>query len=42
MKRFMAPLDAAGVARAVVSVAFGEEQYGATLLALSGNGLEAV
>jgi NAD(P)-dependent dehydrogenase (short-subunit alcohol dehydrogenase family) len=42
MKRFPAPLDAEGAARAVVAVATGEEQPAATVLTLSGNGLEAV
>jgi NAD(P)-dependent dehydrogenase (short-subunit alcohol dehydrogenase family) len=42
MKRFPVPLDAEGTARAVVAVVTGEEQPAATVLALSGNGLEAV
>lgn len=42
MKRFPAPLDAAGVAQALLSIASGDEHREATLLALSGNGLEAI
>lgn len=42
MKRFPVSLDAAGVARALVSVASGAEFRDATLLAVSGSGLEAV
>lgn len=42
LKRDPAPLDAAGVARAIVSIALGEEHPHATLPALTGNGLEAI
>lgn len=42
MRRFPVALDAAGVARALVAVAFGEEQPEATLLTVSGDGLEAI
>jgi hypothetical protein len=42
IKRFPAPLDPAGVARAVLSIAAGEEHPEATLLAVTGNGLEAI
>ena len=41
MKRFPVPLDAAGVARAILSIAAGEEHREATLLVLTGQGLEA-
>ena len=41
MKRFPVPLDAAGVARAILSLAAGEEHREATLLVLTGKGLEA-
>ena len=41
MKRFPAPLDAAGVARAILSIAAGEEHREATLLVVTGQGLEA-
>jgi NAD(P)-dependent dehydrogenase (short-subunit alcohol dehydrogenase family) len=36
------PLDPAGVARAIVSIASGEEHREATLLGLTGKGLEAI
>jgi NAD(P)-dependent dehydrogenase (short-subunit alcohol dehydrogenase family) len=42
MNRFPVPLDAAGVARAVLSVASGEEHREATLLTVTGKGLEVV
>jgi NAD(P)-dependent dehydrogenase (short-subunit alcohol dehydrogenase family) len=42
MKRFPAPLDPAGVARAILAVASGDEHRDATLLAVTGKGLEAV
>lgn len=42
MKRFPAPLDAAGVARAIVSIASGEEHHEITLLAMTGKGLEVI
>ena len=41
-RRFPAPLDAAGVARAIVSIASGEERSGATLLAVTAQGIEAI
>ena len=41
MKRFPVPLDAAGVARAILSIAAGEEHREATLLVVTGQGLEA-
>jgi NAD(P)-dependent dehydrogenase (short-subunit alcohol dehydrogenase family) len=41
-RRFPVPLDAAGVARAIVSVASGEEHRDATVLAVTGNGLEVI
>jgi NAD(P)-dependent dehydrogenase (short-subunit alcohol dehydrogenase family) len=41
-KRFPEPLDAAGVARAIVSLASGEEHREATLLGLTGKGLEVI
>ena len=41
MKRFPVPLDAAGVARAILSIAAGEEHRDATLLVVTGQGLEA-
>jgi len=41
-RRFPVPLDAAGVARAIVSIASGEEHRQATLLALTAKGLEAI
>lgn len=42
MKSFPAPLDPAGVARAILSIASGEEHREATLLGLTGKGLEAI
>jgi NAD(P)-dependent dehydrogenase (short-subunit alcohol dehydrogenase family) len=42
MRRFPAPLDAAGVARAILSIAEGEEHREATLLAVTGSGLEVI
>jgi NAD(P)-dependent dehydrogenase (short-subunit alcohol dehydrogenase family) len=42
MKRFRAPLDATGVARALVSIAVGEVQPDATMLAVTGAGIEAI
>lgn len=42
MNSFPAPLDPAGVARAILSIASGEEHREATLLGLSGKGLEAI
>jgi NAD(P)-dependent dehydrogenase (short-subunit alcohol dehydrogenase family) len=42
MKRFPAPLDAAGVARTIVGLAFGEEHRDATALAVTGKGVEAI
>ena len=42
MERFPVPLDAAGVARAILSIASGEEHRDATLLAVTGAGVEAV
>jgi NAD(P)-dependent dehydrogenase (short-subunit alcohol dehydrogenase family) len=42
MKRCPAPLDADGVARAILSIASGEEHRGATLLVLTGTGLETI
>jgi NAD(P)-dependent dehydrogenase (short-subunit alcohol dehydrogenase family) len=41
-RRFKVPLDPAGVARAILSVASGEEQREATLLAVTGEGLRAL
>ena len=41
MKRFAVPLDTAGVARAILSIAAGEEHREASLLVLTGQGLEA-
>lgn len=41
-RRFPAPLDAAGVARAIGSIASGEDRSGATLLAVTAQGIEAV
>jgi hypothetical protein len=40
--RFPAPLDAAGVARAIVSIAAGGEHRGVTLLGVTGEGIEGV
>jgi hypothetical protein len=42
MKRFPVPLDAAGVARAILSIASGEERRETPLLGLTGEGLEAI
>ena len=42
IKRFPVPLDAAGVARAILSIAAGEEHRETTLLAVTGTGLEAI
>lgn len=42
MKSFPARLDPAGVARAILSIAGGEEHREATLLGLTGKGLEAI
>lgn len=42
MKRFTVPLDAAGVARAILSIASGEDHRETTLLALTGEGLEPI
>ena len=42
MKSWPVPLDPAGVARAILSIASGEEHREATLLGLTGRGLEAV
>jgi NAD(P)-dependent dehydrogenase (short-subunit alcohol dehydrogenase family) len=41
-RRFPAPLDAAGVARAILEIAEGEEHREATLLAVTGAGLEVI
>jgi NAD(P)-dependent dehydrogenase (short-subunit alcohol dehydrogenase family) len=41
-RRFPVALDAAGVARAILSIASGEEHRQATALALTANGLEAI
>jgi NAD(P)-dependent dehydrogenase (short-subunit alcohol dehydrogenase family) len=41
-RRFPVPLDAAGVARAIRSIASGEEHREATLLGLTGKGLEVI
>jgi NADP-dependent 3-hydroxy acid dehydrogenase YdfG len=42
LKRFPVPLDADGVARAILSIATGAEHRDATLLGLTGEGLEAI
>jgi NAD(P)-dependent dehydrogenase (short-subunit alcohol dehydrogenase family) len=42
MNRFPTPLDAAGVARAILSIASGGEHRQATLLAVTGEGLQQV
>ena len=42
MRRFPVPLDAAGVADAILAIAAGDEHREATLLVLTGNGLEAI
>jgi NAD(P)-dependent dehydrogenase (short-subunit alcohol dehydrogenase family) len=41
-RRFPVPLDADGVARAILAIAAGDEHRDATLLSLTGAGLEAV
>jgi hypothetical protein len=41
-RRFPVPLDAAGVARAILSIAAGEQQPDATVLSLTRGGIEAV
>jgi NAD(P)-dependent dehydrogenase (short-subunit alcohol dehydrogenase family) len=41
-RRFPVPLDPAGVARAILAIASGEEHPEATLLALTSEGLEAI
>jgi len=41
-RRFPVPLDAAGVARAILAIAKGEEHRDATLLTVTGAGVEAV
>jgi NAD(P)-dependent dehydrogenase (short-subunit alcohol dehydrogenase family) len=41
-RRFPKPLDADGVARAILAIASGEEHPEATLLTLTANGLEAI
>jgi NADP-dependent 3-hydroxy acid dehydrogenase YdfG len=41
-RRFQVPLDAAGVARAILAIASGEEHPEATRLVLTGEGLEAI
>ena len=41
-KRYPVPLDAAGVARAILSIASGEEHPETTLLGLTGTGLEVI
>jgi NAD(P)-dependent dehydrogenase (short-subunit alcohol dehydrogenase family) len=42
MKRFAAPLDPAGVAGAIVAIATGDEHRDATVLAVTGEGLEVL
>ena len=42
MKRFPVALDPAGVARAILSIASGEEHRETTLLGLTGKGLEVI
>jgi NAD(P)-dependent dehydrogenase (short-subunit alcohol dehydrogenase family) len=42
MKRFPVPLDAAAVARAILSIASGEEHREATVLTVTGNGLDTI
>jgi len=42
LSRFPAPLDAAGVARAILTIAAGDEHRDATLLAVTGSGVEAI
>jgi hypothetical protein len=41
-RRFPVPLDAAEVACAILSIASGEEHREATLLGLTGKGLEVI
>jgi NAD(P)-dependent dehydrogenase (short-subunit alcohol dehydrogenase family) len=41
-RRFPSPLDAAGVARAILSIATGEEHPEATVLTVTAKGLEAI
>jgi hypothetical protein len=41
-RRFPVPLDAAGVARAILAIARGEEGREATLLTVTGAGVEAI
>jgi hypothetical protein len=41
-RRFAVPLDAAGVARAILAIASGEEHRDATLLTVTGNGPDAI
>jgi NAD(P)-dependent dehydrogenase (short-subunit alcohol dehydrogenase family) len=41
-RRFPRQLDAAGVARAILAIASGEQHREATLLSVTGNGLEAI
>jgi hypothetical protein len=41
-RRFPVPLDAAGVARAILAIAAGEEGREATVLTVTGQGLEAI
>jgi NAD(P)-dependent dehydrogenase (short-subunit alcohol dehydrogenase family) len=42
MKRWPVPLDPAGVARAILTIASGEEHRDATVLGVTGEGLEAI
>jgi NAD(P)-dependent dehydrogenase (short-subunit alcohol dehydrogenase family) len=42
MKSWPVPLDPSGVARAILTVAAGEEHREATILGVTGNGLEAI
>ncbi len=42
LRRFPAPLRAADVARAIVSIASGEERPEATRLTVTANGIEAI
>ena len=42
MSRFPAPLDADGVAHAVLSIASGQEHPEATSLVVTGEGIEAI
>ena len=41
-QRFAVPLDPAGVARAILSIASGEEHREATALSLTAKGLEVI